>query len=69
MNKRLFKSKMVLYGDNNKTLSNALGISPQRNSAKLNETNGAEYTQGEITAIKNRWHLTPVEIDLIFFNQ
>ena len=45
MNKRLFKSKMALYGDSNATLAAAIGISPQRCSAKLNGTNGAEYTQ------------------------
>ena len=68
MNKRKYKSKMVLFGDTNCSIANALGITPQRNSAKLNKTNGAEYTQGEITILKNRWNLTPEEVDQIFFS-
>lgn len=67
MNKNLFKSKMALFGDTNQTVAEALNISPQRNSAKLNGTNGAEYTQGEISILKQRWHLTAEEVDLIFF--
>lgn len=67
MNKRLFKSKMALYGDSNATLAAAIGISPQRCSAKLNGTNGAEYTQKEIMCIKNRWNLTADEVNSIFF--
>jgi len=67
MNKNLFKSKMALFGDTNQTVAEALNISPQRNSAKLNGTNGAEYTQGEICILKQRWHLTAEEVDLIFF--
>ena len=67
MDKKLFRSKMALFGDTNLTLAAYLGISPQRNSAKLNQTNGAEYSQGEIKKIKTRWKLTANEIDLIFF--
>lgn len=69
MNTSLLKSKMVLFGDNNTTLGKALGISYQTVSAKLNNTNGAEFTQGEILSIKKRYRLTPEEIDEIFFNQ
>lgn len=69
MNKCLLKSKMVLYGDNNATLGKALGITYQTVSAKLNNTNGSEFTQKEIYAIKSRYNLTPLEIDEIFFNQ
>lgn len=68
MNTTLLKSKMVLFGDNNNTLGKALGIAYQTVSAKLNNTNGAEFTQGEIAAIKKRYDLTPSEIDEIFFN-
>lgn len=68
MNTTLLKSKMVLYGDNNTTLGKALNIAYQTVSAKINNTNGAEFTQGEITKIKERYNLTPNEIDEIFFN-
>lgn len=67
MNARLLKSKMVLHGDTNVTLAEALGITPQRLSAKLNEWEGAEFTQSEIIIIKDRYHLTPEEVDAIFF--
>lgn len=67
MNTKLLRSKMVLHDDNNITLAEALGISPQRFSAKINETSGAEFTQGEITIIKNRYGLTNDETNDIFF--
>lgn len=68
MNTTLLKSKMVLFGDNNTTLGKALGIAYQTVSAKINNTNGAEFTQGEILEIKNRYELTAKEVDEIFFN-
>lgn len=68
ININLLVSKMALYGDNNKSLANALGISPQRLSAKKNGTNGAEFTQGEIQIIKERYNLTNDEVTEIFFN-
>lgn len=67
MNKNMYRSKMALYGDTNVTIANALGISPQRNSAKLNGTHGAEYTCGEIAVLRERWNLTAEEVDEIFF--
>lgn len=68
MNTVLLKSKMVLFGDTNMTLGKALNIAYQTVSAKINNTNGAEFTQGEIKAIKQRYNLTATEIDEIFFN-
>ena len=68
MNTVLLKSKMVLYGDTNMTLGKALNIAYQTVSAKINNTNGAEFTQGEIKTIKQRYNLTATEIDEIFFN-
>lgn len=68
MNTAMLKSKMVLFGDNNTTLGEALGIAYQTLSTKINNTNGAEFTQGEILTIKKRYKLTPDEVDEIFFN-
>lgn len=68
MNTVLLKSKMVLFGDTNMTLGKALNIAYQTVSAKINNTNGAEFTQGEIKTIKQRYNLTATEIDEIFFN-
>lgn len=67
MNKKLLKSKMVAFGDNNYTLSAALGIAPQTFSNKINETNGAEFTQGEMNLIRRRYKLTNEEFMKIFF--
>lgn len=67
MNTNMFKSKMKLHGDTNAKLAAAIGISPQRLSAKINETGGAEFTQGEIEKIRDRYNLTPDEVDSIFF--
>ena len=68
MNVLLYKSKMALFGDTNASIAEYLGITPQTNSAKVNGTNGAEYSQGEISALKKRWKLTPVEVNDIFFD-
>lgn len=68
MDTLLLKSKMILHKDTNVTLGKALDIAYQTVSAKLNNTNGAEFTQGEITILKERYSLTPEEIDKIFFN-
>lgn len=67
MNKNLLRSKMVLFGDTNETLATALGITPQRLSAKINTTGGAEFVQREIKVIRDRYHLTDEETALIFF--
>lgn len=66
MNKGLLRSIMVLHGDKNKDLADMLEISEQSVSAKINE-NGTEFKQGEIAKIKNRYNLTPEEVEAIFF--
>jgi len=66
MNKNLLKSKMALYGDNFTTLAEAIGLTLQTLSLKINE-NKAEFTQSEIKLIKERYHLTNDEVDEIFF--
>lgn len=67
MNTNKLRAKMALYGDTGNTLSEAINLSAQRFSAKLNDNN-AEFTQGEIQAIKDRYNLTADEVDEIFFN-
>lgn len=68
MNKKLLRSEMVLHDDTNGTLAEALGISQQSFSAKLNETNGAEFNQGEISKIRSRYNLSDEKVVSIFFN-
>lgn len=67
MNTNKLRAKMALNGDTGTTLSEALGLSQQRFSAKLNGNN-AEFTQGEIQLIKDRYNLTAEEVDDIFFD-
>ena len=69
MNIKLFKSKMVLNGDTNASRAVALNITPQRSSAKINGTHGAEFTQSEIMKIIERYELTADEVAECFFNQ
>ena len=68
MDAKKLKSKMVLNGDNGGDLAEYLDISRTTLSSKINETNGAQFTQGEISKIKERYNLTGKEIDDIFFN-
>lgn len=58
---------MKLHGDTGTILAQFLGIARSTFSAKINETNGAEFTQSEISKIKWRYSLKPDEIDNIFF--
>ena len=66
MDKAKLKSIMALHGDTNKDLAELLEISEQSVSAKINE-NGTEFKQGEITKIKDKYNLSPIEVDAIFF--
>lgn len=67
MNKNLLESEMKKHGDTGTTLALFLGIARSTFSAKINETNGAEFTQGEISKIKARYSLDAEKIDKIFF--
>lgn len=66
MNKKLFRSIMVLHDDTNASLAKFLGITEQSLSNKINE-NGTEFKQGEIAKIKIRYNLDADMIDRIFF--
>jgi hypothetical protein len=68
MNARKLKSVMMLHGDSGRSLSDYLGISEATFSTKINRYRGAEFTQREIQAIKDKYSLTPEEIDSIFFD-
>ena len=63
----MLKSVMVLHDDTQETLAEYLGISAPTLSLKMNETNGAEFTQGEIQKIIKRYDLTAEQTMKIFF--
>lgn len=65
----MMKSIMVLHGDTGAVLAKAIGMSPQTLSLKINERGGSEFTQGEISKIRERYNLSPEEIDIIFFKE
>lgn len=66
MNGNILRGIMAMYGDTIKDLAHYLGKTEQIVSKKINEK-GTEFKQGEITKIKERYHLTADQIDLIFF--
>lgn len=66
MNTAMLRSIMILHGDTNKDIAAVLGISEQSVSAKINE-NGTEFKQGEIAILKDKYNLTPEQVDQIFF--
>lgn len=67
MNKYRLVEIMKRHGDTQEQLADAIGISLGRFNAKLNEKDNAQFTQGEIQAMKQRYDLGPEEIDDIFF--
>lgn len=67
MNKNLLEAKMKVNGDTGTTLAKYLGIARSTFSAKINETNGSEFTQGEISKIKIKYNLCAEDVDEIFF--
>lgn len=69
MNKKKLESVMKLFDDTGQTLAEYLGIARPTFSNKLNETRGAEFTQGEIRMMKERYNLTAQDVDAIFLIQ
>lgn len=67
MNKNELEAMMKRHGDTGGELAEYLGIARSTFSAKINEKNGAEFTQNEIVAIKRKYNLNPAEVDIIFF--
>lgn len=67
MNKLKLESVMRLHGDTGTSLAKFLNMARTTFSAKINETNGAEFTQGEIAMIKEKYSLSPDDIVAIFF--
>ena len=68
MDKNRLRSLMYLNGDSQRELAKFLGLTEQTVTAKINEKNDSEFTQGEITMMKDRYHLTTDDVDAIFFN-
>lgn len=67
MNKALLDSFRAKNKDTQQILADAMGISLSRLNAKINETQGAAFTQTEMEFIINRYNLTNDEACEIFF--
>ncbi|MBR5386475.1 MAG: DUF739 domain-containing protein [Clostridiales bacterium] len=67
MNKNKLIAVMYEHGDTQASLAKSIGISLQTLNSKINEAHGAQFTQGEIRKIKERYSLKGSDVDLIFF--
>lgn len=67
MNTKLLNVEMLLHGDNQGTLAEALGISRPSLSAKIHGKR--DFSQSEILFIKNRYNLKAKAVDDIFFSK
>lgn len=66
MKVNLLKSKMSLYGDNNKKLADKLNITPSAFSRKINGR--SDFNVDEIKFIRKEYNLTDEEFISIFFD-
>ena len=55
---------MIYYGDTYESVAEALNVSVASVGNKVNVR--FPFTQDEITILKERWNLTPQEVDEIF---
>ena len=65
MQERELKAAMVLHGDTIQTLAEALSISQSTMCAKLKGQR--DFWRSEIDTIRDRYQLTPEDVDRIFF--
>lgn len=66
MNSQMLKGIIKMNDGSQAILAEAMGLSLSRLNAKINET-GAEFTQSEIAFIRDRYHLSNVQVTDIFF--
>lgn len=66
MNKNAFRSVMIYHGDTQKDVADALSITEQTVSDKINGL--SDFKQTEIKILIERWKLTPGQVDEIFFS-
>ena len=69
MNTRLFKAEMAAHGDTQAALAAAMGLSISRLNAKINERDGAAFTQKEMSFLILRYRLTAQKAADIFFSE
>lgn len=68
MNSDMLKGKIRGKAMTQEDVASKIGVSLSRFNAKLNGTGGAEFSLGEVQALKKLLHLEAVQVDEIFFN-
>lgn len=69
MNTALLKGEIRAKSLTQEDVASKIGISLSRFNAKLNNSGGAEFSLGEVRAIKTLLQLSPERVDLIFFTE
>lgn len=65
MNTQLLKSKIIENGETQAQLAQAIGMSASNLNDKINGK--VAFRQNDIAAIRKHYHLSPEDVDLIFF--
>ena len=68
MNSALLKGEIRAKSMTQEDVAAEIGISLSRFNAKLNNTGGAEFSLGEVRALKELLSLDAEQIDAIFFD-
>ena len=68
MNTNLLKGKLKERGLTQENAAGQIGVSLSRFNAKLNSRGGAEFSLGELQALKSILALTARQVDQIFFS-
>lgn len=67
MDKNKLLGVIASAGETCSDAANVIGVTRVTFSKKINEKDGASFTQPEILAIKNHYNLNAEQVDLIFF--
>ena len=68
MNSNILKGKMRERNLTQGAVAATIGLSLSRFNAKLNNTDGAEFSLREILSLKRLFELDPAQVDQIFFS-
>lgn len=68
MNKDKLKGQIRSLGMTQGDVAEKIGVSLSRFNAKINETDGAEFSLGEVQALKGLLNLNSDQVDQIFFS-
>ena len=68
MNSALLKGEIRARSMTQEDVASQIGISLSRFNAKLNNTGGAEFSLGEVRALKELLRLDAEQVDVLFFD-